>query len=122
MKIHCMLTVLLLLPVPVLAQDWALRDSDRALSQREVAVLTEGRTLVFFDDGQSKFEENGAYSYMYASGEAAYGRYRVEADGTVSIDYRNGFARCDRYVENGSRIVMLTEKGERFPLRPPTLE
>ncbi|WP_299673788.1 hypothetical protein [uncultured Roseobacter sp.] len=105
-------------PVSVLAQDWALRAQDRLLTREEVAALTEGRTLVFYDDGRSKFSAGGAYSYTYASGASAFGRYRVEADGTVCIDYRNGFGRCDRYVQSGDRIVMLTERGERFPIRP----
>lgn len=116
------LAIILMAPSAVVAQDWALRADDRLLTRDEVAVLTEGRTLVFYDDGQSKFSAGGAYSYTYASGESAFGRYRLEADGTVCIDYRNGFGRCDRYVQSGSRIVMLTEKGERFPLRPEPAE
>lgn len=116
------LTVLLLSPMISLAQDWQLRDGDRLLNHAEVNALTDGQTLVFYDGGQSKFSPGGAYSYTYASGESAYGRYRVETDGTVCIDYRNGFARCDRYVESGTRIVMLTEKGERFPIRARGVE
>lgn len=122
MKRCLFLTVLLISPMAVPAQDWQFRDGDRALDHAEVMALTEGQTLVFFDEGQSKFSSGGAYSYTYASGESAFGRYRVEPDGTVCIDYRNGFARCDRYVESGTRIVMLTEKGERFPLRPRAAE
>lgn len=116
------LIAMLLSPVIILAQEWQLRDGDRLLTQAEVNMLTDGQTLVFYDDGQSKFSSGGVYSYTYASGESAYGRYRVEPDGTVCIDYRNGFARCDRYVESGTRIVMLTEKGERFPIRPSGVE
>ncbi|MCV3271801.1 hypothetical protein [Roseobacter sinensis] len=116
-RIFC-LAVLWSLPTVAVAQDWALRADDRLLTRDEVAQLTEGQTLVFYDDGRSKFSAGGAYSYTYASGQSAFGRYRVEVDGTVCIDYRNGFSRCDRYVESGSRIVMLTEKGERFPIRP----
>jgi hypothetical protein len=63
------------------------------------------------------FSAGGAYSYTYASGDSAFGRFEIGEDGTVCIAFRNGFTRCDRYVENGSRIVMLTQKGERFPLR-----
>lgn len=118
MRAIVLLSTLLLGPLPVLSQDWALRDSDRILTQAEVAALTQGRTLVFYDDGQSKFSAGGAYSYTYASGDSAFGRYDVAADGTVCIAYRNGFARCDRYVDSGGGIVMLTEKGERYPLRP----
>lgn len=109
--------IFLVAPCAVLAQEWAQRSGDRALSREEVAELTGGRTLVFYDDGRSKFSVGGAYSYTYASGESAFGRYRVEPDGTVCIAYRNGFGRCDRYVERAGRIVMLTEKGERFPVR-----
>lgn len=118
MYLKITLAALVALPFPAFAEGWPLRSGDRALTHAEVRALTEGQTLVFYDDGQSKFSAGGAYSYTYASGEAAYGRYRVEADGTVCIEYRNGFARCDLYVESGARIVMLTEKGERYPLRP----
>jgi hypothetical protein len=103
--------------VPALAQDWALRSDDRILSFDEVQALTDGSTLTFFDGGASQYASGGAYSYTYASGESAFGRYEVAADGTVCIFYQNGFSRCDRYVEAGGRIVLLDEKGRRFPVR-----
>jgi hypothetical protein len=105
------------LACPALAADWALRATDRALTRDEVVALTAGQTMVFHDDGRSKYSVGGAYSYTYASGEAAYGTYDIADDGTVCVAYRNGFARCDRYVENGGKIVLLTEKGLRFPIR-----
>lgn len=109
----------MLLAVPAAAQNWAMRDGDRILPRIEVLTLIEGQTLVFFDDGQSKFSAGGAYSYTYANnGGTAFGRYQVSEDGTVCIAFRNGFDRCDRYVESGPRFVMLTQKGERFPIRP----
>lgn len=98
------------------AQEWALRESDRLLDAGQVRALTEGRTLEFHDRGRSKYSHGGAYSYTYASGLSAFGQYRVEADGTVCVTYRNGAGRCDRYVQNGDRIVLLTERGERFPV------
>lgn len=107
-----------MLPHAVLADQWSLREGDRALTRDEVEVLTAGRTIVFYDDGQSTYSVGGAYSYTYASGESAYGSYDIAEDGTVCIAYRNGFSRCDRYVESGGRIVLLTEKGLRFPIRP----
>lgn len=100
------------------AADWALRETDRVLSRDEVETLTTGRTIVFYDDGQSKYSAGGAYSYTYASGESAFGRYEIAEDGTVCIAYNNGFGRCDRYVQSGDRIVLLTENGLRFPIRP----
>lgn len=107
-----------LVACPVHAADWALRDTDRVLSREEVEALTAGRTIVFYDDGRSKYSVGGAYSYTYASGESAFGQYAVEDDGTVCIRYNNGFTRCDRYVQSGDRIVLLTEDGLRFPIRP----
>jgi hypothetical protein len=98
--------------------EWAYQDNDRILSRDEVEALTAGQTLVFYDDGRSKYSVGGAYSYTYASGESAFGQYTIAEDGTVCIAYRNGFGRCDRYVRNGDRIVLLTEKGLRFPVRP----
>ncbi|WP_298839795.1 hypothetical protein [uncultured Roseobacter sp.] len=119
MKYAVCLPLFIVLALPVAAQDWALRSSDRALDATETRALTEGQTLTFFDDGQSKYSAGGAYSYTYASGQTAYGAYRIQPDGTVCITFRNGFGRCDRYVESAGRIVLLTEKGERYPVRPP---
>ncbi|WP_299612929.1 hypothetical protein [uncultured Tateyamaria sp.] len=100
------------------ADGWALRETDKVLDRQAVIALLEGRALTFFDDGQSKFSAGGAYSYTYANGGGtAFGAYEVRVDGTVCIAFRNGFGRCDRYVESGGRVVMLTEKGERFPIR-----
>ncbi len=100
------------------AAEWAFRDSDRILSFKEVEALTAGNTLVFYDDGQSKYAADGGYSYTYASGQSAYGTYAIAEDGVICIAYQNGFGRCDRYVENNDRIVLLTEDGLRFPVRP----
>lgn len=112
------LSLCLFVPVTVAAQDWALRDNDQVLTQAEVDDLTSGQTLTFYDNGQSRFSAGGAYSYTYEGGRSAYGQYTVGPDGTVCIAFQNGFDRCDRYVKSDGRIVMLTQKGERFPLRP----
>ena len=42
----------------------------------------------------------------------------VLEDGIICIVYRNGFDRCDMYVRSGGRLVVLTEDGERYPVRP----
>ena len=106
------------LAAPLLAAEWALRDSDHVLTRDEVEALTAGQTIVFYDEGRSMYSVGGAYSYTYASGESAYGQYTISQDGTICIAYRNGFGRCDRYVRSGDRIIMLTESGLRFPIRP----
>lgn len=95
-----------------------MQDADRVLSRAEVEALVSGQTIVFYDDGRSNYEADGAYSYTYASGASAHGRYKIAADGTVCVQYRNGFGRCDKYVQSGNRIVLLTEKGLRFPIKP----
>ncbi|MEX0312142.1 MAG: hypothetical protein AB3N17_18060 [Tateyamaria sp.] len=101
------------------AEGWNVRTGDTPLDRQAVVAMLEGRTLTFFDNGQSKFSVGGAYSYTYANGGGtAYGAFEVQPDGTVCIAFRNGFGRCDRYVRNNGRFVMLTEKGERFPIRP----
>ena len=101
-----------------LAQDWNLRSVDAPLGHDQARALTAGTALTFYDDGQSRFSVGGAYSYTYAnSGSTAFGVFRVEDDGRVCIDFRNGHNRCDLFVRNGGVLVMLTEKGERFPIR-----
>ena len=46
------------------------------------------------------------------------GRYTISDDSTVCIDFDNGFSRCDMYVRSGEKLVLLTEDGLRFPIRP----
>ncbi|MCR9126317.1 MAG: hypothetical protein NXH82_09320 [Rhodobacteraceae bacterium] len=104
--------------LPAAAQQWAFRDTDARLDRAQVRAATTGQTLVFYDDGQSRYSAGGSYSYTYAGGATAYGRYEIRQDGTVCIAFRNGFGRCDRYVRNAGRLILLTEKGERFPVRP----
>ncbi|MEP0960285.1 MAG: hypothetical protein ABJL72_08020 [Roseobacter sp.] len=115
---NLLIATLICAGMPVLAADWAVRPSDRVLTRQDVETLTSGNTLVFYDEGRSTYSEGGAYSYTYASGQSAYGNYEITQDGTVCITYRHGAERCDRYVESGPRIVLLTEDGLRFPVRP----
>jgi len=85
----------------------------------EVVALTKDATLTFFDDGQSKYSSGGAYSYTYANGGGtAFGQFEVRPDGLVCITFRNGRGRCDMYVRSRGRTVMITSRGERFPIRP----
>jgi len=100
------------------AQDWALRDGDTSLDSAAIEAQVIGQKIVFYDNGESRFSPGGAYSYTYYQGGTAYGVFRVEADGVICIDYRNGFGRCDKYVRNGDALVLLTESGERYPIRP----
>jgi len=103
---------------PVLAQDWNLEDADIPLGLFGARALTAGRTLTFPDAGESRFSVGGAYSHTYANdGGTAFGIFRVESDGRVCIEFSSGISRCDLYVRNGGLLIMLTEQGERFPIR-----
>lgn len=105
---------------PVLAEGWVLRPGDVPLTRNELAALA-GRTLNFYDDGQSRFSAGGAYSFTYSvenGGGTAFGTYRIAEDGSICVDFRNGFSRCDLYVHNGDRLILINEKGERYPVRP----
>lgn len=94
-------------------------EGDVPLSQDEVQEMTNGQTLTFYDNGQAKFSVGGSYSYTYANnGGTAFGQFDVGTDGRVCIAFANGFGRCDLFVQNSRRLVMLTEKGERYPIRP----
>ncbi|WP_170469466.1 hypothetical protein [Ruegeria arenilitoris] len=107
----------LLAASPVSAAEWPTKPGDTRLTPDELDALA-GRTLTFYDDGQAKFSAGGAYSYTYASGDAAFGTYSIAEDGSVCIAYRNGFSRCDLYVRSGERLILIDEKGDRYPVRP----
>lgn len=115
-----LLAILLLCPVPVMAQDFALRDGDERFSRAMIEEEVVGQTLTFYDDGRSKFSAGGAYSYTYSlvnGGGTQFGAYSVLEDGVICIVYRNGLDRCDMYVRSAGRLTVLTEDGERYPVR-----
>ena len=113
---------LLILAAPAQAQDWALRPGDEVMTEAQIADLLVGRTITFYDDGQSRFSPGGSYSYTYSAangGGSQFGTFEPVGDGVICIAYRNGFSRCDRYVlAGGERLTVLTEDGGRFPVRP----
>ncbi|WP_434086028.1 hypothetical protein [Leisingera thetidis] len=102
-----------------LAGEWGLRPGDTPFARHELEALP-GRSFRFFDGGESLYGRDGAYAYTYSmdnGGGTAWGTYRIAGDGSICVDFANGFARCDLYVRNGSRVILITEKGERFPVR-----
>ncbi|UWR22877.1 hypothetical protein [Sulfitobacter sp. S190] len=112
-----LLLTLLACPTALLA-DFAVLAGDVPLSRTEVVALTAGPDLAFFAGGVSRYSAGGAYSFTYDSGQSAFGTYDVGPDGVICIAYRNGRSRCDRFVRSHGRLVMLTQAGDRFPVRP----
>lgn len=105
---------------PLVAQDFAVRESDRILDADAMSTEVVGRTHQFFDGGISFFSVSGTYSYTYTDGGRAYGTYALRdegQDGVVCSSFDNGFSRCDKYVHDGTRLVLLTEDGNRFPVK-----
>ncbi|WP_293576879.1 hypothetical protein [Phaeobacter sp.] len=127
MRLIAFLTALISLPVASAAQttappdnvNWSLRDSDAPYSADALSGLP-GQAFVFFDDGEARFGSDGAYSYTYSAvngGGTAWGTYHIAADGSVCVTFVNGASRCDLFVVSGGRTVVITETGERFPVR-----
>jgi len=96
---------------------WDLRAGDKVVD----SATLPGQELTFYDNGVSRYSAGGSYSYTYSAengGGTAFGTYAAQPDSSVCIAYRNGFSRCDILVRNGGRLILVTEKGERYPVRP----
>lgn len=108
-----------LFPVALYAQNRAPRDSDVLFDQVGLESLLRGTTITFFDDGESKFFEDGRYTYTYANnGGTGYGYFTVMEDSTICIEFVTGFSRCDLYVtDTDGRLIIITANGDRFPTR-----
>lgn len=111
---------IVLLPLPVLAQGWEPRDSDTLFDRASLDTLLRGETITFFDDGESRFFDDGRYTYTYANnGGTGYGYFTVMEDSTICIEFVTGFSRCDLYViDDQGRLIIITASGDRFPTRP----
>lgn len=99
------------------AQEFTPRASDTVLSADAMAQDVVGRSHEFFDGGVSFFSISGSYSYTYPDGGTAFGTYTVEEGGVVCSAFNHGFSRCDMYVHDGTRLVLITADGARFPVR-----
>lgn len=110
----------LFIPSLVFAQNWAPRETDTLFDQLGLDTRLRGETITFFDDGQSKFFEDGRYTYTYANdGGTGYGYFEIKEDSTICVEFVTGFSRCDMYVVDAAdRLVVITETGDRFPVRP----
>ncbi len=108
---------LFLFPATLFAQQWAPRDSDVLLDQATLDTRLRGETIVFFDNGESRFFEDGRYTYTYANaGGTGYGYFTIGNDSTICIEFVTGFSRCDLYVIDASgRLTIITTTGDRFP-------
>ena len=110
--------ICLCFPVCATADGFALLDGDVPLPRNEVIALTSNQSLTFFEGGVSQYSVGGAYSYSYVGGGTAFGRFEVGPEGVVCVDFRNGRQRCDQFVRSHRRIVMITQDGQRFPIKP----
>jgi hypothetical protein len=111
--------IALLIAGPACAQDYEFREGDAPLTAAALEQRLRGNVVTFFDDGQSEYFEDGRYTYTYANnGGTAYGYWQIDGDGAVCIAFVNGFSRCDFYVMNGTRLLLLDNGGSRFPVRP----
>ncbi|APG45758.1 hypothetical protein [Phaeobacter porticola] len=108
-------------PIQALAQDGAMRVGDEPYDDEALAALP-GQSFVFYDDGEARFGPGGAYSYTYSAengGGTSWGSYRVSEDNQICVTFVNGSSRCDQYVTNQNRTVVITADGQRFPVREP---
>ena len=108
------------MPSITFAQNWVPRDTDTLFTQLDLEARLRGETITFFDDGQSQFFEDGRYTYTYANdGGTGYGYFEIKTDSTICVEFVTGFSRCDMYViDAANRLVVITEAGDRFPVRP----
>lgn len=115
------LIVLLLTALPALAQD-GLRPSDTVLDRGGMDDLLTGRTIEFYDGSKSRYGHDGTYGYTYTDdGPVWRGRYTLFDESRVCVEFENGSARCDRFVRDGARVVLITTDGTRFPVRNLTV-
>ncbi|WP_147126348.1 hypothetical protein [Shimia ponticola] len=112
---HRLILVLAMLASAASAQ--GLRDGETVLSAADMVDTLKGHTHEFHDGGRSFFSITESYSYTYPDGGIAYGRYEIRDGGVVCTFFNHGFERCDTYVRNGNRLILINQDGLRFPVK-----
>lgn len=101
----------------VQAQNYSVRDGETVLSGAELSDAIVGQPILFYDNGEARYSAGGAYSYTYYQGQTEFGAFTLQENGQACIAFENGFTRCDQFVRNDRGLVLLTEDGERYPIR-----
>ncbi|MCT4611196.1 MAG: hypothetical protein N4A70_18570 [Pelagimonas sp.] len=109
----------LLAPLPLFAQDFSLREDDQRIPPAELAERLSGRDLIYYDNGRSRYYADGRYSYTFDGDvmESAGGYWTIKEDGTICAEFISHRARCDLFVENNGRLVLIDEQGGRYPVK-----
>lgn len=102
------------------ADDWATRPDDQLLTADDLADRLRGQTLTYYDDATSRFGDDGRYAYTYGEGGTWLGDYEIRNDSTACVTFVTGTTRCDLYVINNDRLIVITDSGDRFPIRSIT--
>lgn len=117
MRIH--LLFCLAFASPAAAQDYALRGTDTRPDAATLAAQIHDRDLIYFDDGVSRYNADGTYAWTYseANGGGVWPGTHQQTGNVICITFESGAARCDMFVLSGDRLTLLTEDGERYPIR-----
>lgn len=105
-----------LIATPVIAD--GLRASDVQLDRNGMDALLTGMVVTFYDGSKSSYAPDGSYGYTYTDdGPVWQGQYTFDGESRVCVAFENGSSRCDMFVMDGERAVLITDDGTRFPVR-----
>ncbi|MGB3313357.1 MAG: hypothetical protein WBB85_03005 [Albidovulum sp.] len=111
--------LLALMTLPAAAQ--GLRPSDSQLDATGLSEALTGQVIEFYDGSKSYYYPDGTYIYTYVDGGEEWdGTYELAGAGSVCVRMTVGGSRCDTYVMDGDRLVLVIADGTRFPVRART--
>lgn len=108
------------LAAPVMAQNYDLRATDSVPTRATLSETILDRDLEYFDGGISRYATNGTYAWTYGAnngGGVHEGVHDFKDNGVVCITYHTGARRCDMFVLSNDRLTLLTNDGQRYPVR-----
>lgn len=109
----------LLFAAPAMAQDFAPRLSDTLPTADILASTILDHDLEYFDGGVSRYNTDGSYTWTYsaANGSGVWEGTHTMSDNVVCILFSTGQERCDMFVTSNDRLTVITEDGDRYPIR-----
>jgi len=101
---------LLALATPATAQDYAVRSGDTILTRATLSDQIIDRDLEYFDGGISRYDADGSYAWTYADNNGG-------GVHTGIHDIRDDAIVCIMFVQSNGRLTLLTDDGQRYPVR-----
>ena len=111
----CAVVVMTLTFTTANAFDWNIKNGDQRVTGKQVKSMVFGKIVKFKDGSKEHYKANGTYVFQDNSKTYPPVDYKFFKDGKRCMYFDGGGRRCDMYVMNNGKLVLINAQGKRYP-------